>query len=193
MRASLAGCALLACACGVAVDEDSPADPLPSEFVFEYLSISLAGTGEPSSADPPAFTARFDAAREFGESGLYPVQYGIGYFYPVEGGLAVELSDCEEEDSGFYDRTCVARLTAWRLTVTPRADYPNAFMDGATFTAVPASGTAHRSVLDGTYDLSVQAATVLAETRTGASSSEYHGELGLTLGEAVELRALLAK
>lgn len=190
MRAALA--CLLLCACGGRVDPDESAEPLPSEFPFQYVGLQLFGGGVLDEGDPASYAAGFDATDE--RSGLFPVQYGIGYFYPATGDLEVELSDCTAQESGFYDLACTARLTALTLTVTSRADYPDAFMDEATFAlGQPAAGEAQRWVQDDTYELAVEALTLRAETRTGASSSEYQGGLRATLGGTVMLTAHLAK
>jgi hypothetical protein len=194
VRAKLACCALLFSACGGVVAEDRTAEPLPSEFAFEHMSVFLNGSGELAGGDTPSFTARFETGSGSGTGGLYPVQYGIGYFFPTAGRLRIDVAECTAQDQGFFDALCVARLAEWNLTVTSRADHPHAFMDEATFVLEqPITGTAYRSVLDGSYTLSVEAVTLYAETRTGASSSRYEGALDAVLGETFQLRADMVK
>jgi hypothetical protein len=131
VRTLLACCAVLAGACGGAVAEERSAEPLPSEFPFEYLRVFLTGSGVLGDGETPSFTAKFEAGSDDRSGGLYPVQYGIGYFFPAAGELRIEITDCSAEDLGFYDAICAARLTEWNLTVASRADHPHPFMDEA--------------------------------------------------------------
>ncbi len=194
MKTALLCCALVLGACGGAVETDRTAEPLPREFPFDYLTIALNGAGVLVDGDTPTFTATFESGQERQAGGLYPVQYGIGFFFPVTGRLRVDFTRCLDEDAGFYDRTCDVELSAFELSVTPRADLPDPFMDESTFAlAEPTTGTARRYAGDDTYEMFVESATLRAATRTGASSNEYQGGLEITLGELAHVTAQMEK
>jgi hypothetical protein len=173
------------------LDPGRPADPLPAEFPFDYVELLVVGPATLESTDPLRHSAAFAPSAEHENGGLYPIQYGIGYFYPTSGEARVEIGACVEEDSGFVAASCEASLL--ELAVTRRPDYPDEFMDESTFSLEAAAhGTAAR-MFDESYELELGEVVILAETRTGASRSRYAGALEVRLADSLQLDAQLRK
>jgi hypothetical protein len=184
---------LASSACGGDLDPGRPADPLPAEFPFDYIELLVAGPATLESTEPLRYSTAFAPAAESESGGLYPIQYGIGYFYPTSGDARVEIGACVEEDSGFVTASCEASLLELELTVTRRPDYPDEFMDESTFSLEAAAhGTALR-MFDESYELELGEVVILAETRTGASRSSYAGAIGAKLADNLQLDAQLRK
>lgn len=184
---------LASSACGGNSDPAGTAAPLPAEFPFGYISLFVTGEATLESTEPLRYATTFSPSAERENGGLYPIQYGIGYFFPTSGEARIEIDACVEEESGFITASCEASLLALELTVTPRPDYPDEFMDECTFSLeAPVHGTAARN-FDESYDLELGNVVILAETRTGASRSSYVGEIGARLASTLQVEANLYK
>ena len=184
---------LASSACGGDWQTDATPAPLPAEFPFNYISLFVGGQATRESADPLRYSTTFSASVDGEDGGLYPVQYGIGYFYPTSGEARIEIGACVEEEGGFTVARCKASLLELELRVTPRSDYPDEFMDESSFSLqAPVHGTAARS-FDESYDLELGTGVILAKTRTGASRTSYAAELGARVAGTLQIDANLNK
>jgi hypothetical protein len=170
----------LSWSCGGNTEETVTPAPLPAAFAFDYIWMALSGGAEVVEGDPLTCVAELDgAASDAGPHALLaPVQYGIGYEYAVTASVRLEVGDCRDTpDNAPFVSECTTSLTGLRLTVIPDPKYPDTFMDNAIFGMSGARGTAHYDNAFLSYELVFEKATLVAETRTGASRSEYEATL----------------
>lgn len=195
-RAPLALAALLVAACGGSAEERVNADPLPEEFPFEYVSMVVSGAVAVATSDEIEYTMLLSPAdgRDRSQGGLYPAQYGIGYFYPLEGTLRATLSDCEDQDTGFAIATCEAELSHFELRIPGDEQYPDPFTDEASVSLVePVRGSAV-SYVSGSYEVVFEPTELLLKTKSGASRSRYAAELSASFdADAFSLQGALSK
>lgn len=188
--------ALLVAGCGGSAEERATADPLPAEFPFEYVSLSASGSARVAGSDTLEVTIELSPADGGGlsQGGLYPVQYGIGYHFPLEGSIRVTLTDCEERDMGFVIGSCAATLWDFELRVPADLRYPDPFTDESTLSlAEPVGGTA-ASFIGSSYEAVFEPTEVVLSTKSGTSSSRYAAELSALFDdEAVNVQGTLSK
>lgn len=188
--------ALLGTACGGSAEEQATADPLPAEFPFEYISLSVNGSTRVVGSDDLEVTIEVRPADGLGfsQGGLYPIQYGIGYHYPLEGSLRLSLMNCEELDNGFVNGSCAATLAEFVLSVPADEQYPDPITDEATLTlAAPVAGTAD-SFLDGSYEAMFEPTELVLATKSGGSSSRHTADLSVLFDdESAGVQGVLSK
>jgi len=190
-RRQVLGVPVLACAaaCGGTADHGPPADPLAAEFPFQEIWVGVTGPGAFDVEDPLRYSATFSASVDQENGGLYPLQYGIGYFYPTRGVARAEISSCRQLEPGSDEVSCEATLEL-ELTVAHRPEYPDEFMEDSTFT-LSAPGTA--LILEGWFELGIADAIVVAETRAQGSRSSYVANLRALIGDTMQIDGVFRK
>ena len=183
---------LLVCAtaCGGTAD-GRPPDPLPAEFPFQEIWVGVTGPGAFDVEDPFRYAATFSASVDQENGGIYPLQYGIGYFYPTRGEARAEMASCRELEPGGDEISCEVTLEL-ELTVAYRPEYPDEFMEDSTFSlSEGARGTA--LMFEGWFEIGIADAIVVAETRARGSRSSYSASLRALMGDTMQIDGVFRK